>query len=148
MTDFEIANQFTDVMSLFLQGFALLSTVLFAYITGAFYFLYRAPIITKLMAFTFLAFATIFILINMLGAFYHYMALIDQVDQRVAEGNVSFLIEAIQTGRTRPMAVAGWLTAIPVILGTLAMCFWMTFFWTPPEESAPAMQQTQPLNDD
>ena len=74
MTDFEIANQITDTMNLFLQGFAMLSTVIFAYIAGAFYFLNRAPFFTKVMSFIFLVFAVSFILINMMGAFYHYMA--------------------------------------------------------------------------
>ena len=133
MTDFEIVNQITDTMSLFLQGFGLLSSVIFAYITGAFYFLHRAPFFTKLVSFLFLVFAATFILINMLGAFYHYMALADQVDQQVAQGSVSLLIEAVQTGRTRPMAIGGLWTVGPVILGTLAMCFWMTFFWNPPK---------------
>ena len=135
MTDFEIVNQITDTMSLFLQGFGVLSSVIFAYITGAFYFLHRAPLFTKLVSFLFLVFAATFILINMLGAFYHYMALADQVDKQVAQGSVSLLIEAVQTGRTRPMAIGGFWTVIPVMLGTLAMCFWMTFFWNPPKSN-------------
>ena len=141
MSDFEIVNQITDTMSLFLQGFGLLSSVIFAYITGAFYFLHRAPLFTKLVSFLFLVFAATFMLINMLGAFYHYMALADQVDQQVEQGSVSLLIEAVQTGRTRLMAIAGLWTVGPVILGTLAMCFWMTFFWTPPKstEASPSV---------
>ncbi|MEM7638300.1 MAG: hypothetical protein AAF269_04480 [Pseudomonadota bacterium] len=133
MTDFEIANQITDTMNLFLQGFAMLSTVVFAYIAGAFYFLNRAPFFTKVMSFIFLVFAVSFILINMMGAFYHYMALADQVDLRVAAGNASFLIEAVHEGRTREMAFLGLWTIAPVGLGTVAMCFWMTFFWHPRE---------------
>ena len=129
MTDIEIANQITDTMNLFLQGFAMLSTVIFAYIAGAFYFLNRAPFFTKVMSFIFLVFAVSFILINMMGAFYHYMALADQVDLRVQDGNASFLIEAVYEGRTREMAFLGLWTIAPVGLGTLAMCFWMTFFW-------------------
>lgn len=131
MTDFEAANQLTDTMSLFLQGFALLSTVIFAYITGAFYFLHRAPLFTKIVSFIFLAFATAFILINMLGAFYHYMALADQYDRLIADGSTVVLTEAVHTGRTRPMAIAGLWTVGPVMFGTVAMCFWMTFFWKP-----------------
>ena len=65
----------------------------------------------------------------MLGAFYHHMAVADQVDQQVAQGSVSLAIEAVQTGPTRPMAIGGLWTIGPVILGTLATCFWMTFFW-------------------
>ena len=141
MTDFEIANQITDTMSLFLQGFALMSSVFFAYITGAYYFLNRAPLFTKLMSFIFLMFATTFILVNKLGSFYHYMALADQVDIQVASQSSSFLIEAVQSGRTRPMAIIGLWTIAPVLIGTLIMCFWMTFFWQsepdPAEISAP-----------
>jgi len=131
MSDFEIANQLTDTMSYFLQAFALLSTIIFAYITGAFYFLHRAPIFTKMISFLFLLFAVAFVLVSMIGGFYHYMAIADQVDQQVATGNASFLIQAIQEGRTRPMAIIGLWTVAPVGIGTLAMCFWMTFFWRP-----------------
>jgi len=131
MSDFEIANQLTDTMSYFLQAFALLSTIIFAYITGAFYFLHRAPIFTKMVSFLFLLFAVAFVLVSMVGGFFHYMAIADQVDLRVAGGNASFLIEAIEEGRTRPMAIVGLWTVAPVGLGTLAMCFWMTFFWQP-----------------
>ena len=131
MSDFEIANQLTATMSYFLQAFTLLSTIIFAYITGAFYFLHRAPIITKMVSFLFLLFAVAFILTSMVGGFFHYMAIADQVDLQVKSGNASFLIEAIQEGRTRPMAIVGLWTVAPVGLGTLAMCFWMTFFWKP-----------------
>ncbi|MEO0883091.1 MAG: hypothetical protein AAFY34_10190 [Pseudomonadota bacterium] len=131
MTDFEIVNQITDTMSLFLQGFLLLTTVVFAYIAGAFYFLHRAPFFTKLASFLFLVFAVVYVLINLMGAFYHYMALADQVDEQVARGSASLLVEAVYAGRTRPMAIAGLWTSAPVAIGTLAMCFWMTFFWRP-----------------
>lgn len=131
MTDFEIANQLTDTMSLFLQGFALLSTVVFAYIAGAFYFLNRAPVFTKIVSFLFLVFAVAFILVNMLGSFYHYMAIADEVDLQVKSGSATYLIEAVHEGRTRPMAIIGLWTLVPVAFGTLAMCFWMTFFWSP-----------------
>ena len=146
MTDFEIVNQITDTMSLFLQGFGVLSSVIFAYITGAFYFLHRAPLFTKLVSFLFLVFATSYILINMLGAFYHYMALADQVDQQVAQGSVSLLIEAVQTGRTRPMGIGGLWTVGPVILGTLTMCFWMTFFWRPKESNEDSSDKARDLS--
>jgi hypothetical protein len=135
MTDFEIANQLTDTMGLFLQGFALLCTVIFAYITGAFYFLNRAPLFTKIVSFVFLVFSVVFLLVNMIGSFFHYMALADQVDLQVAGQTTSFLIEAMHEGRTRQMAYAGLWTIAPVAFGTLAMCFWMTFFWTPDEDA-------------
>jgi hypothetical protein len=131
MTDFETANQITDIMGLFLESFALLTTVIFAYVTGAFYFLHRAPMFTKVVSFVFLMFAVTFVLINLVGAFFHYMALVEQVDQQVTNPSVSLLIQSVHTGRTRPMAQAGLWTIVPVILGTLSMCFWMTFFWKP-----------------
>jgi len=140
MTDFEIANQITDTMGLFLQNFAVLSTIFFAYVTGAFYFLNRAPLFTKIASFLFLVFAVLFISINMVGAFFHYTALIDQVELQVQQASVSFLIEAIHTGRTRAMGVAGLWTAGPVFIGMLAMCFWMTFIWQS-DESAEATRK-------
>ena len=142
MSDFEIANQLTDTMSYFLQAFALLSTIIFAYITGAFYFLHRAPIITKMVSFLFLLFSVTFILTSMVGGFLHYMAIADQVDLQVEGGSASFLIQAIQEGRTRPMAIVGLWTVAPVGFGTLAMCFWMTFFWKPTDiETAKASRE-------
>lgn len=134
MTDYEIANQLTDTMGLFIQGFALLSTVIFAYIAGAFYFLHRAPLFTKVMSFSFLVFAMAFILVNLVGSFFHYMAIADQVDLTVAAGSASFLIEAVHEGRTRDMAWIGLWCGAPVAFGTLAMCFWMTFFWVPHDD--------------
>ena len=131
MTDFEVAYQITDVMGLFFDGFAVLATLIFAYVTGAFYFLHRAPLFTKVVSFSFLLFAVGFITINVAGAYLHFLALIDQVEAQVADLPVSPLIQAVHDGRTRPMAQAGLWTMVPVIGGTLAMCFWMTFMWRP-----------------
>lgn len=141
MTDFEIANQLTDTMALFIQGFALLSTVIFAYIAGAFYFLHRAPLFTKVMSFSFLVFAMSFILVNLVGSFFHYMAVADQVDLQVEAGSASFLIEAVREGRTREMAWIGLWSGAPVAFGTIAMCFWMTFFWVPHEADIARAEQ-------
>lgn len=129
MTNFEIANQMTDVMGLFLEGFAVMATLIFAYVTGAFYFLHRAPIFTKIISYGFLIFSILFLMVNVLGTFFHFMALIDQVDEKVADGSASYLIEATQSGRTRILSTLGFWTFVPVLFGTLIMCFWMTFIW-------------------
>lgn len=135
MTDFETAYQITEMMSLFLDGFALLTTLIFAYVTGAFYFLHRAPIFTKIVSFSFLVFAIFFVMINMFGAFLHYMAVVEQVEEQMANPDVATLITAIYTGQTEPMAHVGFWTILAVVLGTLVMCFWMTFKWSPNESS-------------
>jgi len=137
MTDFEVANQVTDVMAMFFEGFGVLATLIFAYVTGAFYFLHRAPVFTKVVSFAFLSFAVTFLMINVLGAYFHFTALIDQVERQVADGATSPIILAIQNGRTRLMTEAGLWTFAPVIIGTMIMCFWMTFIWTPDEPEVP-----------
>lgn len=131
MTDFEVAYQITDTIALFLNGFAVISTVIFAYITGAFYFLHRAPLITRVVSFLFLLTSIFFLMINMIGAFLHFLAVIEQMEYQSRLDGASALITASAEGRTRTMAYLGFWTFVPVVIGTVGMCFWMTFFWKP-----------------
>ncbi len=130
MSDFEIANQITDVIGLFIDIFALLATLIFAYITGAFYFLHRAPMFTKVASFIFLVSAILFVAINGLGAFLHFQALFDMVAARAAELSASSLIVASNNERAQIMLELGFWSLLLVLIGTLAMCFWMTFVWS------------------
>lgn len=131
MTDFELVNQMTDVTGLFYDGFALLATLLFAYVSGTFYFLHRAPVITKIMSFSFLVFAILFVMNNSLGVYFHLEALIEQIEIQASDPSASHLIHSIANGRTRQMVQIGLWSFIPIIVGTVAMCFWMTFMWDP-----------------
>lgn len=129
MTDFEVAYQLTDTMELFYNGFAVLATVIFAYITGAYYFLHKAPRMTKVVSYIFLLFAVIFLMINNFGAFLHFLSVIDQMEYQATLDGVSPIIRGAANGTTRTLALAGFAAIVPVVLGVLVMCYWMTFHW-------------------
>ena len=129
MSDFEVAQQLLDTIGLFLDAFALIASLIFAYVTGAFYFLHRAPLFTKIISFVFFVFAMSFVMVLLLGTYFHFLALIDQVEAQMANPDVAYIIQATHEGRTRAMATLGFWIMLPVMIGTVLMCLWMTFFW-------------------
>jgi len=147
MSDFEIANQITDMMGLFTDIFGLLATLIFAYVTGAFYFLHRAPLFTKVASFVFLISAIAFVTINALGAFLHFEALWDMVAARAAEPSASSLIVASNNERAGILLKAGFWSVALVVTGTIIMCFWMTFVWQREEDPLALVENGSPAEE-
>lgn len=131
MSDYETLDQLLDVSSIVLAGMSLMATVVFAYITAAFFFLHRAPPITKIVTYLFFLFSVIFITGNLFGLYLHTLAVIEQIDAFALRENASILIKATSNGQTHVTTALGFWSFLVVILGVLAMTFWMTFLWKP-----------------
>ncbi len=135
MTDYELANQMTDVMGLFLDSLAVFATIIFAYVTGAFYYLHRAPTATKLASFLFFFFVMLVWFAISFGSFLHFMALVEEVGLRAVAADASSFIQSANHDRSRQLPILGLWTFAPAFVGMVAVCFWMTFCWTPEREA-------------
>lgn len=131
MTDYETLDQLLDTTSLVLAGMSLLATVVFAYIAAAFFFLHRAPLVTKVVTYLFFLFSVIFLTGNLFGLYLHTLATIEQIDALALRDGASILIRATSEGQTDTTTAIGFWSFVAVIIGVMAMTFWMTFFWKP-----------------
>ena len=131
MTDFETLNQLLHSTEIVFLWMSLLATIVFAYITAVFFFLHKAPPFTKWIAYVFYLFSVIFIAGNLVGIYFHILAINDQIGILAAREGASSLLVAVNEGQNRATTAVGFWSFLPVILGVLAMTFWMTFFWKP-----------------
>lgn len=105
-----------------------MATIVFAYITAVFFFLHRAPSFTKVMAYLFFLFSVIFIAGNLVGIYFHVLAINDQIDMLAARESASSLLVTTSQGQNKITTAVGFWSFLAVLLGVMAMTFWMTFF--------------------
>lgn len=75
MTEADITSQLVQMMDMTINGTGLFVSMVSAYIVAIFFFLHRAPIIMKLVAFIFFSLAVAFLMLFMQGTFDHAHAL-------------------------------------------------------------------------
>jgi hypothetical protein len=75
MTEADITGQIVQMMNLTISGISVFVTIVSAYIVAVFFFLHRAPIVLKLVAFLFFTLAVAFLMLFMRGSFDHAHAL-------------------------------------------------------------------------
>ncbi len=131
MTDFETLNQLLHSTELVFAWMSLLATIVFSYITAVFFFLHRAPSFTRVTAYIFFMFSVIFIVGNLVGIYLHILAINVQIDMLAAREGASGLVVATSQGQNKVTTAVGFWSFLPVVLGVLAMAFWMTFLWKP-----------------
>ena len=136
MSDYEILNQLTHSTEVVYSWMSLLASIVFAYIAAAYFFLHKAPWFTRMMTFVFFLFSVIFITGNLVGMYFHILAIIDQIDLRAAHPDAAGLLVATSEGSTKLTTAAGFWSFIVVMIGVIAMTFWMTFIWKPETEAA------------
>ncbi len=134
MTDYEILNQLTHSTEVIFSWTSLMATIVFAYIAAAYFFLHKTPWFTRGMTYVFFLFSVVFIIGNMMGMYFHVLAVIDQIDLRAAETGATGLLVATSEGSTKLTAAIGFWSFMIVTLGVLAMTFWMTFMWDPADQ--------------
>lgn len=131
MTDFQILDHLIDIMNLFYVGFSSMAAIVFAYITAAYFFLSKAPLVVKLGSFGFFLVSMVFLMVNGYGTYLHYLALIDQIELAAQAPDASFMLVETYKGQMKPLSFIGSVTFLTSIAGVLLMAFWMTFIWKP-----------------
>ena len=86
MSEAELADQITQMMSITLQGIGVVFSIVSAYVVALYYFLYRAPVVLKISGFVFFTLIGALLVFFMLGAFDHGAAINQALADLAANG--------------------------------------------------------------
>ncbi|MFO1186384.1 MAG: hypothetical protein U1E87_02350 [Alphaproteobacteria bacterium] len=130
MTEAEITEQIVMMMDMTISGLAVFFSMISAYIVALFFFIHRAPIVLKLVAFVFFTLAVGFLLVFMRGTFDHSDALLAALADLDKAGTLGPVGKAALARGVGPQSVDAMIQN--VMLGGLALVYlaliYLTFF--------------------